>query len=101
MSTNKETKTIKRIEKIIFKIWLVLNDKTFKDVAKETGISQNAINKMLNCQNIVGVFAEWWNTHMTELQKDFIEPCTNEDFYNKKCVKKYYKKLWNKWALAN
>ncbi len=61
----------KRRQKIIFKTWLILNNKTQKELATELGINSSAISNMLCRGRFYGVFSEWWKKNIYDRDLDW------------------------------
>ena len=61
----------KRRQKIVFKTWLILNNKTQKELATELGISSSAISNMLYRGRFYGVFSEWWKKNIYDRDLDW------------------------------
>lgn len=54
-----------RERKAAFKTWLILNDVTQKELAKELGLCVSAISMMIERGKFTdGVFAEWWKKNI-------------------------------------
>ncbi len=61
----------KRRQKIVFKTWLILNNKTQKELATELGINSSAISNMLYRGRFYGVFSEWWKKNIYDRDLDW------------------------------
>jgi len=55
-----------RERKAAFKTWLILNDVTQKELARQLGLCSSAISMMIERGKFTdGVFAEWWKANIT------------------------------------
>ena len=62
-----------RERKAAFKTWLILNDVTQKELAKELGLCVSAISMMIERGKFTdGVFAEWWKKNINNAESNSV-----------------------------